>query len=155
MDPEDKNMLIGAGTCAGVKLGVEGVWAATSPPPNTFPYINWGTGPGDPLYLIPPLDAMLATLGTPALLLALSRLKRHDPKLHAYAKGAALYGIPEFLGIIAQRAAWFAHAKGVFAPPGQAPFTTDMAFPTTNVIHQGPYGLGESARLPWQRDMRW
>jgi len=104
MDPNDKYMLIGAFATGLADAAIEGygayMWAAGKSPGGYFPYI---VVPG--AEWLPPLDDLLVWIGVPVALYAGGKLLK-NPKLHAMAKGGAIYSVSSFVGETVVRASW-------------------------------------------------
>ncbi|MFQ6064244.1 MAG: hypothetical protein ACE5L6_02095 [Candidatus Bathyarchaeia archaeon] len=149
MNTKEKNMFIGAAACGLADLGLEGYWAWTKY--SGFPYET-----AHPV--LPPWDDWIALFGTPGIAYIASRVSkspRTKQTLLDIAKGAAVYGIPTWIGILIARLIWQSGQQS----PGQ--FTFEWEHPVTNIIRQakpsphftpGPH-TGEN--LPFQTDMEY
>jgi len=96
----EKNMLTGAFVTAGVAAGFEGYFnymVGKGTPPSGFPY-------GAIHDALPPYDTIISNAGTPLLLYLLGKALK-KPRLAEMAKGGAIYGVSELLGVTMQRVA--------------------------------------------------
>ena len=99
MDSTEKNLIIGAFGTAALSALSEGYFnymGGKGTPPQGFPY-------GSISPLLPPYDAMMALGGFPLLLYALGKGMKKE-SLVQIAKGGAIYGVPELIGITTIRA---------------------------------------------------
>jgi hypothetical protein len=94
LDSTEKNLLIGAFATAAVDMAFEGYFnymIAKGTPPTGLPY-------GSISPWLPPYDDWIASAGFPLLLYALGKGMKKD-SLVQMAKGGAIYGVPELVGI--------------------------------------------------------
>jgi len=119
--------------------------------------------------LLPPVDDFLVCGGIPLALLGLAKATRKRSFIEA-AKGAAIYGVPELLGITLFRAINYLAGQpvGQFRIDYEFPstnlireFNIDYGFPTTNLVRQASWMDKQATReskhsgdfLPFQTDM--
>jgi len=146
MDPEEKNMFLGAFLAGVTDIAIETPFQLDPEGMSgVFPYQR-------PHPLSPPYDDLIAGAVPPALLYLAAKATRKR-KFLELAQGAALYGLPMltegFVRNIIQMA---------LASPGQ--FTISHEFPSTNIIRQAKpsptlSGATEHSgeKLPFQTDM--
>lgn len=104
MDSAEKkkltNLLIGAFTTAGVKMGLEAWFVYNggkgTPLDGQFPYVSVGTP------YLPPADVWIADVGVPALFYLLGKGMK-KPSLVQMSQGGAIYGVSEITGITLYR----------------------------------------------------
>jgi len=101
LDATEKNLLIGAFATATVDMAFEAYYnymTAKGTPPTGLPY-----GSINPL--LPPYDDLIAEAGFPLLLYALGKGMKKD-SLVQMAKGGAIYGVPQLVGLTYIRVIW-------------------------------------------------
>ncbi len=106
MVSENIGMLIGAVATAGVDAGLEAYFVVAGAR-NQFPYLLIHPS-------IPPLDDWIANVGTPLALYALGKVLKKKLLINM-AKGGAVYGFSELLGITVYRVAKIAEGAPVLS----------------------------------------
>ena len=100
---QEKNMIIGALATGGVDAGMEAYYSyqegSGHSVANQFPFI--GIHPA-----LPPVDDLISNAGVPLLLYALGKTMK-KPRIVEMAKGGAIYGVSELIGLTMYRLARF------------------------------------------------
>ena len=160
MESEEKNMFVGAFTSGMANLALEAYWILKKP--TGFPYVKVLHD------VLPPGDDWIAEAGVPLLLYGIGKGTKKKGWIDA-AKGAAVYGISELVGITAFRLITEMRARlGQFDIDYEFPstnlireFNIDYGFPSTNLIRQASWMDKQATReskhsgdfLPFQTDM--